>query len=129
MEASQFDRLTKSLTEAGTRRRLLGALAMVPVLGGLAEVIDEAAAKHRSVTSDAARERHGARVLALGVPLGYKAVVESSIRVAYPVHLAIAQRRDSQRLIVIDAFERRVHERLCRSLSPHSGWIRDSLTR
>lgn len=91
--------------------------------------IDEAVAKHRSVTSDAARERHGARVLALGVPLGYKAVVESSIRVAYPVHLAIAQRRDSQRLIVIDAFERRVHERLCRSLSPHSGWIRDSLTR
>ena len=36
MEASEFDRLTKSLTEAGTRRRLLGALATVPVLGGLA---------------------------------------------------------------------------------------------
>ena len=90
--------------------------------------IDEAVAKHRSVTSDAARERHGARVLALGVPLGYKVVVESSIIVAYPVHVAIAQRRDSQRLIVIDSFERRVHERLCRSLSPHAGWIRDSLT-
>lgn len=45
MEASQFDRLTKSLTDAGTRRRLLGALATVPVLGGLAEAIDEAGAK------------------------------------------------------------------------------------
>lgn len=45
MEATHFDRLTKSLSEAGTRRRLLGALATVPVLGGLAEMIDEAAAK------------------------------------------------------------------------------------
>ena len=90
--------------------------------------IDEAVAKHRSVTSDAARERHGARVLGLGVPLGHQVVVESSTSVAYPVHVAIAQRRGSERLIVIDAFERRVHERLCRSLSPHAGWIRDSLS-
>ena len=58
MEASHFDRLTKSLTEAGTRRRLLGVLATVPVLGGLAEVIDEAAAKRGKGKRSRRREDH-----------------------------------------------------------------------
>ena len=60
VEPSHFDRLTKSLTEAGTRRRLLGVLATVPVLGGLAEALDEASAKTgKGKRSRRRRDAHG----------------------------------------------------------------------
>jgi hypothetical protein len=78
--------------------------------------------------SDAARERYGARVLGLGVPLRHTVVIETSTSVTYPVHIAIAQRRQSERVIVVDAFERRVHERLSKALTPQVGWIREALT-
>lgn len=45
MDSQHFDALTRRLTEAGTRRGLLGLLATLPVLGGLASLLDEADAK------------------------------------------------------------------------------------
>ena len=50
MDASRFDRLTRSLVERGTRRGLLGLLSGLPLLGGLAAFLtaeDEGAAKNR----------------------------------------------------------------------------------
>lgn len=64
MEASRFDRLTKSLTEAGTRRRLLGALATVPVIGSLAEALDEEVAKSRKGKGKRSRSRRDEHDLA-----------------------------------------------------------------
>jgi hypothetical protein len=91
-----------------------------------ARTIDTAIAKYNSVRSESARQQHGARVQGLGIPLGHKVVVESSTSVAYPVHIAIAQRRQSERVIIVDAFERRVHEGLTAALTPQVGWIRES---
>jgi hypothetical protein len=50
MDARTFDRLARSLTEAGTRRGLLGLLATLPLLGGLLALfrdVDETDAKGR----------------------------------------------------------------------------------
>ena len=50
MDANRFDRLTRALNDAGTRRGLLGLLASLPVLGGLFAFLsdsDETAAKGR----------------------------------------------------------------------------------
>lgn len=63
MEASRFDRLTKSLSEMGTRRRLLGALTSVPVLGAFVEAIDGAVAK--SSKGKRRRQRHDGHGLSL----------------------------------------------------------------
>jgi parallel beta-helix repeat protein len=40
MDAKHFDRLARTLTEAGTRRGLLGLLATLPVLSGLFALLD-----------------------------------------------------------------------------------------
>ena len=55
MDAPQFDALSKALSGGDTRRRVLGALAAVPALGGLAALLspDEAEAKKRR-----AKHRH-----------------------------------------------------------------------
>jgi hypothetical protein len=47
MDAPQFDALSKALSTGNTRRRVLGALAAVPTLGGLAGLFggDEAEAR------------------------------------------------------------------------------------
>jgi hypothetical protein len=40
MDVARFDRLTRALTEAGTRRGMLGLLATLPVLGSLFALLD-----------------------------------------------------------------------------------------
>src|SRR5918996_1311582 len=40
MDGRHFDALTRTLTEAGSRRGLLGLLAALPVLGGLFALLD-----------------------------------------------------------------------------------------
>jgi len=40
MDSWHFDALTRSLTEAGTRRGVLGLLATLPILGGLLALVD-----------------------------------------------------------------------------------------
>lgn len=49
MDAPQFDALSKGLSSGDTRRRVLGALATAPVLGGLASLLarDEADARNK----------------------------------------------------------------------------------
>jgi hypothetical protein len=49
MDSRHFDALTRTLTEAGTRRGLLGLLATLPVLGGLIALLagDDADAQGR----------------------------------------------------------------------------------
>ncbi|MFN8677491.1 MAG: hypothetical protein U0Z70_14040 [Thermomicrobiales bacterium] len=64
MDAPQFDALSKALSGGDTRRRVLGALAAVPALGGLAGLLgrDEAdarkrRAKHRRHDVDAEKKK------------------------------------------------------------------------
>ena len=47
MDSRHFDALTKRLTEAGSRRGLLGLLATLPVLGGLVAFLDPDAGEAR----------------------------------------------------------------------------------
>jgi len=86
----------------------------------------------RSAAADGPREPVAHQWRARGrrgdAPLGHTVVVETSTSIVYPVHIAIAQRRQSERVIVVDAFERRMHERLSKALTPQVGWIRASLT-
>jgi hypothetical protein len=60
MDAKHFDRLTRALSDAGSRRGLLGLLAALPVLGGLFARLgdDEADAKGRRKRRKK-RHKHG----------------------------------------------------------------------
>lgn len=91
-----------------------------------AKDIDKAIYKLRSVSSETAINKHAATVAALGVPTNCKVVVESTKKWVFPIHVAVAQRRNVERLIVIDCFEGKVHDLMTSSLTPHGGRIRDS---
>lgn len=88
--------------------------------------INGAVRKLRSVSSEAAIRRHTPAVLNLGIPTDRQVVVESAKEFVFPVHVAIAQRRQAERLIVVDAFGGKVHEGLTASLTPYVGRIRES---
>jgi hypothetical protein len=61
MDANRFDRLTRALSEAGTRRGLLGLLATLPIMGGLLALLDqdETVARGRRHRRRVKRHKHG----------------------------------------------------------------------
>jgi hypothetical protein len=72
-----------------------------------AKTLDKIVDSYRKVTSDDAKAKHRGRMAHLGVPDWQVSTTGTSSPFLYPVHLAIAQRGSTERVVAIDAFRSR----------------------
>ncbi|CAB4955156.1 unannotated protein [freshwater metagenome] len=93
-----------------------------------ARAIEDAVGKYKSVSTEAAQLRHAQRLGALGIPAPFRAVPESTTTAFMPIYIAIARRREGERLIAVDGHHQRVHPRLNAVLTQHSHWVRESFS-
>jgi hypothetical protein len=91
--------------------------------------IKEAHKKFSSVTTEAAKARHANALQRLGVPLGYAVDPETTTAAYYPLYLAIARRKQAERVIALDATSGEPHAGLSTRLSHNIHWVRESLSR
>lgn len=90
------------------------------------KAIEEAVAKYRGVTTQAARARHASHLESLGIHAPFRAVPESTTTAFMPVYLAIIRRRDGERLVAVDGHQPRVLYGVSAVLSQHIHWVRES---
>lgn len=88
--------------------------------------IGEAVANYDRVTTEQARARHAQRLQQLGIPAPYRAVAESASCAFLPIFVALARRKDGERVVAVDALNRTVHTRVSSMLSKNVQWLRDS---
>jgi hypothetical protein len=79
------------------------------------------------VTSDDARAKYRVQMRALGVPDDHTASADRSDPFLYPVHLAIARQKGTERVVAIDAAVGRVDNELSAALTREISRIRESL--
>jgi len=88
--------------------------------------IREAVEKFDGVSTEAARMRHAQNLQRLGIPPPHRAVPESVSLAFQPLFVALARRRDGERVIAVDGSSRVIHPRLGAVLSKNVQWLRDS---
>jgi hypothetical protein len=93
-----------------------------------AKTMEKAIDKWANVTSDSATEKYRNEMSKLGIPDGHTATVGTSTPFVYPVHLAIARRNGTERVIAIDAYRRRPDDDLDMALSKHIAAVRQSIS-
>lgn len=88
--------------------------------------IEQAVEKYRSVSTEAALARHAQTLGKLGIPAPFRAVPETFMTAVAPIYIAIARRRDGERLIAVDGHVPRVRQGLSSALTQNSQWVRES---
>jgi hypothetical protein len=92
-----------------------------------AKHLDAVVAKFDKVTSDDAKAKYRGQMAKLGVPDWQVPTTGTSTPFLYPVHLALAHRSGSERIVAIDAYRSRVDADLGYELSKSIAWVRQSL--
>ena len=91
------------------------------------KTLDAVTAKYSKATTDATREKLRGQMADLGVPDLNVPTTGTPSPFLYPVHLAIAQKNTTERVIAIDAYRSRVDAGLGHEMSKAITWIRESL--
>ena len=104
-----------------------GQVAPKLKLGEPARTLEAVVAKYRKVTSDDARIKYRGQMRTLGIPDHHTAAADRSEPFLYPVHLAIARQRGTERVIAVDANVSRVDNQLSTALTREISRIRESL--
>ena len=92
-----------------------------------AKTLETVIEKWHKVTSEAATQKYRAAMDRLGIPPMHTATVGDSHPFLYPVHLAIARRNGTERVVAIDCFRNRHDPDLDRELSKQIAPVRASL--
>ncbi len=102
-------------------------LELVQKLTEPAKALQKTIDRWDKVTSDSAREKYRSEMSRLGIPDWHTATVGTSTPFLYPVHFAIANRNGSERVLVVDAFRRRLDDELSIEFSKHIATVRHSI--
>lgn len=107
-----------------------GALAVERRPASLSSEIIDALAKHRSVTTEAARQRHADRLAAAGIELPLSAVtVEDHTTLHIPFWVAVLRDRSGDRVVATGAHEKDgVDQSVGALLTPRVGAVADALS-
>ena len=91
------------------------------------KTLDAIVAKYDKVTSDDAKAKWRGQMANLGVPDWHVPTTGTPSPFLYPVHLAIARKNGTERVVAIDAYRSRVDADLAHELSKAITWVRESL--
>ena len=84
-------------------------------------------AKYNKVTSDDATAKYRGQMTNLGVPEMNVPTTGTPSPFLYPMHLAIACKNGTERVVAIDAYRSRLDADLGQEMSKAITWIRESL--
>ncbi len=93
-----------------------------------ARAIATAVAKHGAVTTAAATERAARRLDELAIPTGYDVLTEATTSIVVPLYVALATRRDAERVVAVDLSRGWVDPELGAVLSRNVHWMRSAIT-
>jgi hypothetical protein len=89
--------------------------------------LDAVVARYDKVTSGYAKAKWRGQMANLGVPDWHVLTTGTPSPFLYPVHLAIARKNGTERVVAIDAYRSRVDPDLTHELSKAITWVRDPL--
>lgn len=92
-----------------------------------AKTLDTIIGKWQKATSETATQKYRAEMDRLGIPEMHTATVGDSLPFLYPVHLAIAQRNGTERVVAVDCFRNRLDSDLGMAFSRQIAPVRAAL--
>lgn len=102
--------------------------ALLPALQQLVEparALDAVEAKWERVTSDDTKTKYRAQLTKLGVPEWHVPTTGTPAPFLYPLHLAIAKQKASERVIAVDSYRSRIDADLGHELSKSIASVRE----
>jgi hypothetical protein len=83
-----------------------------------------------TLSTQNARERQGAKIRSLGIPLPFTSVeVDRTAPIAWPYHVGLMRRKGGERLVAVDAARNRVSDVMTTVFTQHHPFVLDALGR